>query len=75
MTTETIDCTPTFEQATRMCIVALRRGTPEGQRMAEEELLRYARELDRLRAAAGARFDAADTDVDDGDNIHRGSKK
>ena len=44
-----IDMTPSFEQATRMAILVLHRGTPEGQRMAEEELLRYARELDRLK--------------------------
>lgn len=59
--TETIDMTPTFEQGTRMCIIALTRGTPEGRRMAEEELLRYARELDRLKALAGTSFDTNDT--------------
>jgi hypothetical protein len=63
MSTETIDMTPTFEQATRMAILVLHRGTPEGQRMAEEELLRYARELDRLKAQAGTEFDAADTPI------------
>jgi hypothetical protein len=63
MTTTTIDMTPTFEQATRMAILVLHRGTPEGQRMAEEELLRYARELDRLKAQAGTEFDAADTPI------------
>jgi hypothetical protein len=63
MTTTTIDMTPTFEQATRMCITVLHRGTPEGIRMAEEELLRYARELDRLKAQAGTEFDAADTPI------------
>jgi hypothetical protein len=56
--------TPTFEQASRMCIVALTNGTPEGKRMAEEELLRYARELDRLAAAAGSAFDPDDTPVE-----------
>lgn len=55
--TTAIDMTPTFEQATRMCILALHRGTLEGQKMAEEELLRYARELDRLKGEAGASFD------------------
>lgn len=54
MTTETIDMTPTFEQAVKMCIVLLKDGTPQGQREAEEELLRYGRELDRLKAAAEA---------------------
>lgn len=43
---------PSFEQATKVCIFALRDGTPEGQRMAEQELLRYARELDRLAEPA-----------------------
>ena len=52
MATEYIDLTPNFEAATAMCIVALKNGTPEGQRMAEQELLRYARELDRLAAQA-----------------------
>jgi hypothetical protein len=64
MSTETIDMTPTFEQATRMAILVLHRGTPEGQRMAEEELLRYARELDRLKAATGSTFDPDDTPVE-----------
>lgn len=54
MTTETIDMTPTFQEATRMCVFALKHGTPEGQRMAEEELLRYAATLDRLTTNNGA---------------------
>jgi len=49
MTIQTVNMTPTFEQAVRMCITVLHRGTPEGIRMAEEELLRYGRELDRLK--------------------------
>lgn len=57
MATETIDITPSFEEAARMCILTLHRGTPEGQRMAEEELLRYARELDRLKAQADTKME------------------
>lgn len=51
-TAETIDMTPTFEQAVKMCIFTLRNGTPEGIQMATEELLRYGRELDRLKTEA-----------------------
>lgn len=43
---QAIDTTPTFEPATSMCIPAPHHGTPEGKRMAEEELTRYACTLD-----------------------------
>ena len=49
----TIDMTPTFEEATRMCIRLLRHGTTiEAQQTAEAELLRYAR-----ATISGKRFD------------------
>lgn len=64
MTTEAIDMTPTFEQATRMCIMALINGTPTGQAMAEQELLRYARELDRLARNCGSAFGPDDTAIE-----------
>lgn len=44
----TIDMTPTFEQAARMCIMVLENGTAEGKKMAREELLRYCRQYDEL---------------------------
>ena len=66
--TQTIDMTPTFEQAVNMCIVALENGTPEGKQMAREELQRYGRELDRLAKAAGSSFDLEDTPVQGGRN-------
>ena len=47
-----MDMTPTFEQATRMAMLVLQNGSPEGVRMAEQELLRYGRQLDRLVALA-----------------------
>lgn len=43
-----IDLTPKFEAATRICILATRFGGDDARRTAEQELLRYARELDRL---------------------------
>ena len=49
-----------------MCLVILRDGTEEGKRNAEAELLRYAKELDRLVRLAGSRFDPADTPVEEG---------
>jgi hypothetical protein len=66
MTTEpkTIDMTPSFENAVRMCIDILKNGTPTGQRTAAEELLRYGRELDRLKASTGTAFDPTDTPVE-----------
>lgn len=65
MTTQTIDMTPTFEDATRMCIRLLEQGDIDGKRTAREELLRYARELDRLKAAAGTSFDPDGTAVEE----------
>jgi hypothetical protein len=61
---DTIDLTPNFEQATNMCIVVLENGTYEGKKEAREELRRYARELDRLVAMAGAGFDLQDTPIE-----------
>ena len=60
---EVIDMTPTFEEAVKLCCMVLRDGTPEGQRQATEELMRYGRELDRLKAQSGTAFDPSDTPV------------
>ena len=45
----TVELVPSFESAVRMCILALHRATPEGQRIAEDELIRYGRMLDALK--------------------------
>ena len=45
----TVELVPSFESAVRMCIVALHRATPEGQRIAEDELIRYGRMLDAIK--------------------------
>lgn len=45
---ETVELVPSFESAVRMCILALHRVTPEGQRIAENELIRYGRMLDDI---------------------------
>ncbi len=68
MTENTIDITPTFAATTVMCIALLEGGNEMGKRAAREELLRYARELDRLAATVGTSFDTEDTPVDDGDD-------
>lgn len=52
MTATYIDVTPSFEQATRMCLLVLENGTEEGKDMARNELLRYARQLDRLSGSS-----------------------
>lgn len=51
---DTITSTPSFEGATGMCIAVLENGTEEGKATAREELMRYARELDRLAAKTKA---------------------
>lgn len=62
MTAETIDMTPSFAQAVEMCLVVLENGTEEGKATARNELMRYGRELDRLKASgAGLAFDTDDT--------------
>jgi hypothetical protein len=50
-----------FSEATYACIMVLEDGTAEGKAIARAELMRYARELDRIAAEAGGRFDADDT--------------
>lgn len=63
---DTIDMTPTFEEATAMCIAVLENGSVEGKAQARKELIRYGRELDRLVAGgAGASFDVTDTPISD----------
>ncbi|WP_347837756.1 hypothetical protein [uncultured Planktomarina sp.] len=61
---DAIDATPSFEGAVNMCLVVLENGTEEGKAMAREELLRYARELDRLAAQSGSAFDPSDTPME-----------
>jgi hypothetical protein len=50
----TIDLMPTFAEATHTCMMVLENGSPRGKQMARDELLRYARELDRLVAMTRA---------------------
>lgn len=59
-----IEAVPTFEGATHMCLLVLENGNEEGKEAAREELLRYARELDRLAAQSGSEFDPSDTPVE-----------
>jgi hypothetical protein len=60
-----IDMTPTFEESVRCSIALLECGDYQGRKFAREELLRYGRELDRLKAAsAGLAFDTADTPLE-----------
>lgn len=50
----TIDLTPTFAEATAICIAILERSdNPDARRDAKLELMRYAEELDRLRREIG----------------------
>lgn len=58
-----IDMTPTFEEATAIAIAVIERSSNEDAKAkAREELFRYARELDRLKAAGGGTaFDTQDT--------------
>ena len=51
-------------RATHMCLLVLENGNDEGKEAAREELLRYARELDRLAAQSGSAFDPSDTPVE-----------
>ena len=45
----TIDMTPTFAEATAMCLTVLENTTnEEAKEAARHELMRYAKELDRL---------------------------
>ena len=48
---KTIDMTPTFETTVTMCILMLDSGTTEAREFAIEELTRYGRALDALKAA------------------------
>lgn len=49
---KTIDMTPTFEEATQMALMVIENSDNEGaKKMARDELYRYAKELDRLKAA------------------------
>lgn len=63
---DAIEIRTTFSQATKICIMALENGTAEGKRQARAELMRYARELDRLAAEGGAAFDTEDTPIREG---------
>ncbi len=48
--TKTIDITPTWVAIVPILIAALTDGTPEGQRIAKEELLRMAKAADAYNA-------------------------
>jgi len=62
----TVDLTPTFTQATQMCLMIIEQSdNPSAIQEAKDELLRYAGELDRLAEQAGSSFDAADTPVEE----------
>lgn len=54
----TIDMTPTWEQTARLLVFALENGTPEGKRMAREEIERMGILLDRLTESKGVGVDA-----------------
>lgn len=55
----------TFEGAIKMCIAVLEGdATEEGKAVARAELLRYARELDRLAANCGSAFMPDDTPLE-----------
>ena len=45
----TIDCTPTWEAATRIYLTVLENGNAEGKKAAREELLRLAKAYDTLQ--------------------------
>jgi hypothetical protein len=61
------DCILSFQAATRICIMTLQNpdAGPEAIKIAEEELMRYAAELDRLSANSGSAFDTADTPTEE----------
>lgn len=66
---EYIDCTPTWAGILPVILTALRDATPEGQRMAGEELRRMARLADQVGdmarelEEAEARYGRADRDL------------
>lgn len=64
MAKDVITADVTFEGAVNMCLLILERGTPQGKEDARNELLRYGRELDRLKAQSSAAFDTQDTPVE-----------
>lgn len=49
-----IDMTPTFEEATDMCLAVLEMGNEKGKELARDELRRYARQYDNLIAQVKA---------------------
>lgn len=55
MTTETIDCTPTWVAILPLLLHALENGTAEGQRTARAELVRMAAIADTAVAASKAK--------------------
>lgn len=70
--TTMIDMTPTFREATAICIGVLENCAAQDRPSAallkaaqdcKVELMRYAAELDRLKAQAGTGFDAAAADT------------
>lgn len=51
MTTEYIDATPSTEACFRMLIEIVKHGNSQNVRWAEEELMRYAKRIDQLKAS------------------------
>lgn len=49
---KTIDCTPTWTASVPLLLHILQNGTPKGQKMAEEEILRMAAAADAHVASA-----------------------
>ena len=45
---KTINCTPTWKEATRLCLFTLEHGNETGKEIATKELLRMAGLLDQL---------------------------
>lgn len=54
----------TFEGSAKLWLVVLEDGNAKGKAAAREEMLRYARELDRLAALVGTSFDVEDTPIE-----------
>ena len=55
----TIDCTPTWEAATRIYLTVLESGNAEGKKIAREELLRLAKAYDTLQKEYNKLVDTA----------------
>lgn len=52
--TDTLDLTPSFHATACILLAVLQDGTPKGQAMAADEIMRWAGMLDALKAAQNA---------------------